>query len=153
MSDTIKTSQERMGDSIRAELEAATALASEDVKAAVPALMRALEPALEKIHRGVLVDVAEILNNEGMTDSLHLREGPDGIEFASSAPGPAREVPDDSRTIRLTLRIPESLRDAITADSERTGESLNSWIVTAATERIRRDRRRSTTNRATGWNI
>ena len=60
---------------LAAELEAATALASEDVRAAVPAITRALGPALAQIRQEILVDAAESLNRQGITTNLYVRAG------------------------------------------------------------------------------
>ena len=35
----------------------------------------------------------------------------------------------------MTLRLPRTLRDAITTHTQTTGDSLNSWIVEAVTGR------------------
>lgn len=135
---------------LAAELEAATALASEDVRAAVPAITRALGPALAQIRQEILVDAAESLNRQGITTNLYVRAGKSGPEFAvDSTPN----VPDfdDDPVVRMTLRLPRTLRDAITTHTQTTGGSLNSWIVEAVTDKL--SRRQPSANRLSGWSM
>ncbi len=145
MNDTTK-----LAEILAAELEAATALASEDVRAAVPAITRVLGPALTQIRQEILVDAAETLNRQGITSNLYVRAAKDGPEFAVDS-NPA--VPDfeDEPVVRMTLRLPRTLRDAITTQTQTTGGSLNSWIIEAVTDKL--SRRQPSPNRLSGWSM
>lgn len=146
MNDTIYV------DHLARELEAATALASDEVKAALPALVRALSPALAQLRQDILVQCASDLNESGVTSGLYVRMTTDGPEFAiENSPTTPADF-DDDRLVRMTLRLPEALRDSINAHIATHGGSLNSWLVTAATEKLSRNRT-TTTKRLSGWSI
>ena len=51
----------------------------------------------------------------------------------------------------MTLRLPRTLRDAITTHTQTTGDSLNSWIVEAVTDKL--SRRQPSANRLSGWSM
>ena len=79
-----------------------------------------------------------------------MRAGKSGPEFAvDSTPN----VPDfdDDPVVRMTLRLPRTLRDAITTHTQTTGGSLNSWIVEAVTDKL--SRRQPSANRLSGWSM
>lgn len=136
---------------LTAELEAATALASDEVRAALPAIARALRPALTQIRQDMLIESAEDLNASGITSGLYVRMGSSGPEFATDAPSPAPDVSDDEPMVRLTLRLPQGLRDAILGATRDSGQSLNSWLVAAASDNLARSYR--STKRLSGWSI
>ncbi|QRV01582.1 hypothetical protein JTE88_05615 [Arcanobacterium phocisimile] len=134
------------------ELEAATALASPDIQAAVPALVRALRPAINHMQSQILLNLIEELQDVGIAHGLYVKTFTDGLELAFEEP---TAVPDsDEDLVRITLRIPETIRDAITAEIADSAVSMNSWIVTAAREKLaRRHVSTQTSRRLTGWSM
>lgn len=134
------------------ELEAATALASEEVKAALPSLVRALGPAVAQLRQEILVQCAAELNDSGITSGLYVRMTESGPVFATeSTKAPIPEF-DDDPLVRMTLRLPQALRDSIGAHVSTYGGSINSWIVAAVREKLAESTRASR-HRLSGWSV
>ncbi|QJC21991.1 MULTISPECIES: hypothetical protein [Arcanobacterium] len=134
------------------ELQAATALASPEIQEAVPALVRALRPAVKQMQSQILLNLIEELQDAGIAHGLYVKTASDGLELAFEEPV---ALPDnDENLVRITLRIPETTRDAITAEISDSALSMNSWIVAATREKLAR--RHVSTNmsrRITGWSM
>ena len=72
------------------------------------------------------------------------------LVYVPDAPEPPAPAGDDGLTARITLRLPEALKDRVEAAAEREGVSTNTWIVRAITRATSAVPRRSG-NRLTGF--
>ncbi|GAA4755822.1 hypothetical protein GCM10023350_46650 [Nocardioides endophyticus] len=128
-------------ESLRRDLLAAADAAGPEARAATERLAYALDPAarlalMEAISQAAAEITAE-LPSGGVDVRLNGRE----LEFAVHAPpaapsapppppGPGvDEVEEDGSVARITLRIPESVKAKAEQLADRSGHSLNTWLV------------------------
>ena len=128
-------------DSLRADLEAAAAAGTEDTQATARLLSGALDASL----RLCLVDALSAMAAEVTAASdleveirMHGRE-PQLVVVAAPAEAVAEPIgPDDDRgTARLTVRLPEALKERAEEQAARDGLSVNAWMVRAVTAAMR----------------
>jgi hypothetical protein len=162
-------------DAVRHELNMAAAPAGADAQDLTDRLSAPLESAMRLALLEALSAAAEEITRELAPRSVEVRLRGRDPEFIVSAPlddDPTEYVPnvdngdkvfvaqydDDGGTWRVTLRLPEGLRDAVEAAARRDGASLNSWLVRAAaaasqvaTKSESGRSARTTGHRVTGW--
>jgi hypothetical protein len=165
-------------DAVRLELNMAAAPAGADAQNLADRLSAPLESALRLALLEALSAAAEEITRELAPRSVEVRLRGRDPEFIVSAP--LDEEPteyagsadnddklfvaqyDDGGTWRVTLRLPEGLREAVEAAARREGASLNSWLVRAAavashgashaaTKSESGSSARTTGHRVTGW--
>jgi HicB family len=125
-------------DALRADLDAAAAAGGDDVQATARLLSAALDASL----RLCLVDALSSAAAEVTAASdleveirMHGRE-PQLVVASRPTPVPPRAEPaeddgDDRGVVRLTVRLPESLKARAEQQAARDGVSVNAWIVRA----------------------
>src|SRR6478752_5515928 len=128
-------------ENLRRDLLAAAEAAGPDARAAAERLSFALDPAarlalMEAISQAAAEITAE-LPDGGVDVRLNGRE----LEFAVHAPPAAPTAPppppapgaddveEDGSVARITLRIPESVKAKAEELANRSGHSLNTWLV------------------------
>ncbi|WP_345521805.1 pilus assembly protein HicB [Nocardioides conyzicola] len=129
-------------ESLRRDLLAAADAAGPEARAVTERLAFALDPAarlalMEAVSQAAAEITAE-LPSGGVDVRLNGRE----LEFAVHAPPPAPpaapapppppgvdETEDDGSVARITLRIPESVKTRAEELANRSGHSLNTWLV------------------------
>lgn len=146
-------------DAVRSDLDAAAAAGTDETKATARLLSGALDASL----RLALLDALSALAAEVTAGSdvdvelrMHGRE-PQLVVSSTppldDAPAPAPEPLDDGDdrgTARLTLRMPEALKEQAEELAGREGLSVNAWMVRAVqtavnpTAPLRRGPRRTT---------
>ena len=136
-------------DAVRHELNMAAAPAGADAQNLADRLSAPLESAIRLALLEALSAAAEEITRELAPRSVEVRLRGRDPEFIVSAPldeDPTEYVADvdngdkvfiaqyddDGGTWRVTLRLPEGLREAVEAAARREGASLNSWLVRAA---------------------
>lgn len=145
-------------DALRGDLEAAAAAGTEETQATARRLSGALDAAL----RLCLVDALSAMAAEVTASSdveveirMHGREPEVVISAASAAPGadpgPVDDALDDGGTARLTVRLPESLKERAEDQAAHDGLSVNAWIVRAVAAALRPDPGRPGPRRTTGF--
>jgi hypothetical protein len=133
-------------DGLRRDLTAAAAAGGSEVEAAAERLALALDPAVRMMLLEALSDAAgEISRDLGASIDVRLK----GREprFVVTAPPPPQppapphppgdaggEVEDDedAAVARITLRMPEGLKQRAEDLAAKRGQSLNTWLVAAA---------------------
>jgi len=123
-------------DALRGDLEATAAAGTDETQATARLLSGALDSSL----RLCLVDALSAMAAEVTSSSdveveirMHGRE-PEIVVAARPAPAaPASldEPPDDGAAARLTVRLPESLKERAEAKAAQDGLSVNAWIIRA----------------------
>jgi len=133
-------------ESLRADLEAAAAAGTEDTQATARLLSGALDASL----RLCLVDALSAMAAEVTASSdveveirMHGREPQLVVSSLSppvdESPGPVDDALDDGGTARLTVRLPESLKERAEDQAGHDGLSVNAWIVRAVAAALRPD--------------
>jgi HicB family len=127
-------------DSLRRDLAAAAAPGGEQVARTAEILTTALDASARLCFIEVLADAtAEITTKlDGPTVEVRLRGREADLVVtvpagAESAPLPAPPLAESGGDLaRLTLRLPESLKEAIEKAAAAEGISVNAWLVRAA---------------------
>src|SRR3954462_9947140 len=131
---------------LRHDLSAAAAAGSRETQEAADRLLVALEPAFRLTLMETLAQAAAEITAElpaGVVEVfLRGREPEFAVDIPSAPPAasePTAELPaarepqdDDGEAIaRVSLRIPEGVKNRAEDLAARSGQSLNSWIVSA----------------------
>jgi hypothetical protein len=113
-----------------------------DAKAAAERLLMALEPAVRLTLMDALTQAAAELGGAlpGVAIEVRLKgRDPEFVVVRASAPagedaeaGADADPDADAEIARITLRIPEALKAKAETLAARRGQSLNTWLVSAA---------------------
>jgi hypothetical protein len=134
-------------EAVRHELSIAAAAGGAEAQNLADRLSAPLESAIRLALLDALSAAAEEITRELAPRSVEVRLRGRDPEFVVSAPLDeasnedaatddkvfvAQYDDDGGGTWRVTLRLPEGLREAVEAAARREGASLNSWLVRAA---------------------
>lgn len=136
-------------DAVRRRLDELVSLGGEDVADAGARIGAALEDGLRVALLDLLATVATELSSQLDDAHVEVRLGADPplvVVQDAAAPPPA----SDDHSARLTLRLPEELKQQITARAERDGLSVNAWVVRALQRSTDRPAPRTTGRRLQG---
>lgn len=134
---------------LRDSLAAATRSSSDAVRQVADDLSQTLEPSLRLTLMELASDIAAQVSSELDGDIVEVRlrggrpeivvqRGPRMDDPAPAPPAPpaspAPPLPEDGdgSTARVSLRLPESLKDRVDDAAARDGVSVNTWLVRAA---------------------
>lgn len=96
-------------------------------------LLEALRPAVRQTLMEVVEGTAREISSQlvGQEVDVRVRDGEPELVVTELTTGAS--IPDETDTIgaRLTLRLPESLKSLVEDAAESTGDSINSWVVSA----------------------
>lgn len=139
----------RLAESLREDLNRAAAVGDESVRQAATQLAFALEPSLRLALMEALTEAAAELT-QGLPDGIAVEvrlQGRDpslvligDLAPSSPAESAAGEGDEGEPTARITLRIPETLKQRAEHQAVGRGQSLNTWLVQAARSAVRHDR-------------
>ena len=135
-------------DRLRQELLAVTDAAAPEVRAAAERVTMALDPAVRMTMLELLSQAAAEITTLVPSGSVDVRLRGREAEFVVdvpppppqfSTPGPedagqASDLPEgetDTDVVRITVRMPESVKVRAEELAAKSGRSLNAWIVTA----------------------
>jgi hypothetical protein len=124
-------------ESLRQELRASAAPAGEDAARTAELLGNALDSAARLCLLEALSDAAAEITSKLSTASVEVRLRGREAEFVVTeqtpepAPAATTKIPEGGDTARITLRLPEQLKELIENASSTTGASVNSWLVHA----------------------
>ncbi|MFA9430484.1 toxin-antitoxin system HicB family antitoxin [Egicoccus sp. AB-alg2] len=140
-------------ETVRERLRALAGLSPEAGRAA-----DAMADALDDGMRVALLDLLGSLAAEltGQLDGMRIEVRVDGRDATLVAvpdePVAAPPPPPSGGDARLTLRLPESLKDAVTQAADRDGVSVNTWIVRGLSAMVHRPPTTPVVgSRLTGW--
>jgi hypothetical protein len=132
---------------LRDDLGHVASLGDEQVARAAEILSVALESSLARRLQDVLAEAALELNAQLETAHVEVRiVGRDPELVVVQDDGAVSESADEAFSARITLRLPESLKQRIESAAAREGASVNTWLVQAL-QRAVESRRPSTTSR------
>lgn len=139
----------------------ALALADEQTRATAERVLISLDPALRLTLLKAITDVAAVVTASLDGDVVEVRmrgDEPDvqvqrGLVAASVPVEPSVPESEDAGVARVSLRLPESLKQQAEQAAENQGQSLNTWLTSAirAHLSIRQSGARRSSNRVTGW--
>lgn len=130
-------------DQLRSELVAVAEAGGPETVAAAERLTRALDPATRMAMLELLSEAAAEICTLMPSGSIDVRLRGREAEFVVDIPPPPpADVPsaprvdveddaEDGDVVRLTVRLPESVKTRAEELAARSGRSLNAWIVTA----------------------
>ena len=127
-------------ESLRRDLLAAAEAAGPDGKAAAERMLLAFEPAmrlalLDALSQATAEITAELpagvveVRLRGREPELVVDVPPLHAPHQGAVPGPNDADEDDGTVARITLRIPESVKNRAEELAGKSGHSLNGWIV------------------------
>jgi hypothetical protein len=131
-------------DRLRADLVAAAASGGEAMVDAAERLATTLDSAVRLALLEALSDAAAEISTELDGGAVEVRlkgRDPQFVVIPPSAPyaatehadpGNAGPPDDDGVTVRITLRLPQSLKQRVEEAANRSRQSLNTWLVEAA---------------------
>src|ERR1700756_623541 len=140
---------------LREDLERVAALGDEQTARAADLLSVAIEASLGRRIQDALAEAALELNEQ--LDSAHVElrvAGRDLQLVLVREDGTAPEPADEAFSARITLRLPESLKERVETAAAREGASVNTWLVQALQRAVESKSNRplsSSRNRLTGY--
>lgn len=138
---------------LREDLTRVAALGDENTARAADLLSVAIEASLGRRIQDALAEAALELNDQ--LDSAHVElrvAGRDLQLVLVREDSTGSESADEAFSARISLRLPESLKQRVESSAAREGTSVNTWLVQAL-QRAVESRRPSTgsRNRLTGY--
>jgi hypothetical protein len=126
-------------DSLRKDLAAAVVGAGDEIRQAAERIGFALDPATRLALMEAISQAAAEITAELPSGSVDVRLSGRELDFvvqAGAAPAPPAppapptpEEADEGGLARITLRIPESVKNRAEDRAARAGDSLNTWLV------------------------
>jgi hypothetical protein len=138
---------------IREDLARVAALGDETTARAAELLAVALESSIGRRLQEALGEAALELSGQLDSGRVEVRIAggdPELVLVREEEAEAAPEVGDDQRLARITLRLPEPMKQRIEESAARDGVSVNTWIVQALV-RHAHTARRSAGKRLTGY--
>jgi len=139
---------------LREDLSHVAALGDETTSRAADLLSVAIEASLGRRIQDVLAEAALELNDQ--LDSAHVEvriAGHDLQLVLVREDGTASEQADEAYSARITLRLPESLKQRVESAASRDGASVNTWLVQVLQRAVesRRSQSSGSRNRLSGY--
>jgi hypothetical protein len=139
---------------LREDLVRVAALGDESTSRAADLLSVAIEASLGRRIQDALAEAALELNDQ--LDSAHVElrvAGRDLQLVLVREDGTVPEPADEAFSARITLRLPESLKQRVESAAAREGASVNTWLVQALQRAVesRRPSSSGSRNRLTGY--
>jgi hypothetical protein len=149
-------------EQLRRDLAASAAAGGPDVARTAQLLSGALEASARLCLMEALADAAAEITarSDAVTVEVRLRGRDADLVVSAAAPEPAPAEPapptDGGEHARITLRLPETLKDQVERAATGDGVSINAWLVRAVAAAVvgpaarpGRDHQRG--RRITGW--
>ena len=138
---------------LREDLARTAALGDENTSRAAELLAVALESSLGRRLQDALAEAALELNEQLDTSHVELRVAGHDLQLVLvREDGTLPEQADEAFSARITLRLPESLKQRVESAAAREGASVNTWLVQALQRAVESRRSSSSSrNRLTGY--
>ena len=140
-------------DRLEADLAAVAAVGDEATAEAAERLIHALRSSAGLRLLEVLGEAALEVSAQLPSGHVEIRltgQDPALVYVAEEAAEPAPAADEDGLTARITLRLPEALKQRVEAAAGRENVSVNSWLVRALNTSVSAPVQRSS-NRLTGF--
>ena len=139
---------------LREDLARVAALGDENTSRAAELLSVALESSLGRRIQDALAEAALELNDQLDSAHVELRVAGHDLQLVLvREDGSVPEQADEAFSARITLRLPESLKQRVESAAAREGASVNTWLVQALQRAVepRRPSSGGSRNRLTGY--
>jgi predicted HicB family RNase H-like nuclease len=139
---------------LREDLVRVAALGDESTSRAAELLSLALESSLGRRIQDALAEAALELNDQLESAHVELRVAGHDLQLVLvREDGTVPEQADEAFSARITLRLPESLKQRVESAAAREGASVNTWLVQALQRAVesRRPSSSGSRNRLTGY--
>jgi hypothetical protein len=140
-------------NALREELQRVASLGDETTAHAAELLSMALESSLARRLQDILAEAALELNSQLHDGHVEIRIAGRDLELVVvNEDGAAPDAVDEAFSARISLRLPESLKQRIESSASREGASVNTWLVQALQRAVEPRRPSSSSrNRLTGY--
>jgi HicB family len=120
-------------EALQSDLEQIAAVGDDATSAAAQRLAGALKASAGLRLLDALTEAALELNGQLPEGHVEVRlAGQDpSLVYVEDAPQQAAPTAEDALSVRITLRLPESLKTAVESAAARDGVSVNTWLVRA----------------------
>jgi hypothetical protein len=138
---------------LREDLVRVAALGDEQTSRAADLLSVAIEASLGRRIQDALAEAALELNDQLESAHVELRVAGRDLQLVLvREDGTVPEPADEAFSARITLRLPESLKQRVESAAAREGASVNTWLVQALQRSVESRRPSSgSRNRLTGY--
>jgi len=139
---------------LREDLVRVAALGDESTSRAADLLSVAIEASLGRRIQDALAEAALELNDQLESAHVELRVAGRDLQLVLvREDGTVPEPADEAFSARITLRLPESLKQRVESAAAREGASVNTWLVQALQRAVeaRRPSSSGSRNRLTGY--
>jgi hypothetical protein len=139
---------------LREDLVRVAALGDESTSRAAELLSAAIESSLGRRFQDALAEAALELNDQLETSHVELRVAGHDLQLVLvREDGTVPEQADEAFSARITLRLPESLKQRAESAAAREGTSVNTWLVQVLQRALepRRPSSSGSRNRLTGY--
>ena len=139
---------------LREDLVRVAALGDESTSRAADLLSVAIEASMGRRIQDVLAEAALELNDQLDSAHVELRVAGHDLQLVLvREDGTVPEQADEAFSARITLRLPESLKQRVETAAAREGASVNTWLVQALQRAVepRRPSSSGSRNRLTGY--
>jgi predicted DNA binding CopG/RHH family protein len=139
---------------LREDLLKVAALGDENTSRAAELLSVAIESSLGRRIQDALAEAALELNEQLDSSRVELRVAGHDLQLVLvREDGTLPEPADEAFSARITLRLPESLKQRVESAAAREGASVNTWLVQALQRAVesRRPSSSGSRNRLTGY--
>ena len=138
---------------LREDLVRVAALGDETTSRAADLLSVAIEASLGRRIQDVLAQAALELNDQLETAHVEVRIAGHDLQLVLvREDGTTPEQVDEALSARITLRLPESLKERVESAASRDGSSVNTWLVQVLQRAVESHRPMSVgRNRLTGY--
>jgi HicB family len=120
-------------EALQSDLEQIAAVGDDATSSAAQRLAGALKASAGLRLLDALTEAALELNSQLPEGHVEVRlAGQDpSLVYVEDAPQQAAPSTEDALSVRITLRLPESLKTAVESAAARDGVSVNTWLVRA----------------------
>ena len=130
---------------LREDLVRISALGDESTSRAAELLSVAIESSLGRRLQDALAEAALELNDQLDSSHVELRVAGHDLQLVLvREDGTVPEQADEAFSARITLRLPESLKQRVESAAAREGASVNTWLVQALLRHAHAESRPST---------
>ena len=139
---------------LREDLVRVAALGDENTSRAAELISMALESSLGRRIQDALAEAAVELNDQLESSHVELRVAGHDLQLVLvREDGTVPEPADEAYSARITLRLPESLKQRVESAAARESASVNTWLVQALQRAVepRQSPASRSRNRLTGY--
>ncbi|MDP9235192.1 MAG: toxin-antitoxin system HicB family antitoxin [Actinomycetota bacterium] len=125
-------------EALRSDIEASAALGGPELKDAARLLAGALEASLQLRVLDLLNEAALDLSGQIGSGHVEVRLAGREVQLVFTAEPGEGAPPDDDLTARISLRLPERLKELAEAAAASEGISVNAWLIRTIARSVER---------------